>query len=71
MNTSDSTKNAHTSPNDTEKKEYESPEFTVWGSVTEITGVGKTNPGTDMHGGSVNPPGHSGGGPPGGGPPGP
>jgi len=39
-------------------KEYERPELTVWGSVTQLTGVGDSNPGTDMRCGSINPSGH-------------
>jgi hypothetical protein len=47
---------------ETAKEEYDAPELTVWGSVREITATGKSNPGTDKRGGSVNPPGR---GPPG------
>jgi hypothetical protein len=35
-------------------KEYERPELTVWGSVTELTATGCTNPGHDFQGGSMN-----------------
>lgn len=57
MDTSNSAEESHNASDDTEKKEYESPNLTVWGSVTELTGVGNTNPGSDFRGGSVNPPG--------------
>lgn len=35
-------------------KEYERPELTVWGSVTELTATGCTSIGTDTLDGSVN-----------------
>jgi hypothetical protein len=35
------------------KKEYQRPELTVWGSVTELTTAGCTNPGYDRMHGSV------------------
>lgn len=35
------------------KKEYEQPELTVWGSVTELTTAGLTNPGGDSMCGSI------------------
>lgn len=50
----DDTESANT---ETAKKEYTAPELTVWGSVVEITAVGQTNTGTDVRGGSINPPG--------------
>lgn len=41
-----------------EKKEYHTPTIRKWGTVADLTGVGKTRPGSDMFSGSVNPPGH-------------
>lgn len=42
--------------NTSSNKEYEQPELIVWGSVTELTGVGCTRPGEDDMGGSVHRP---------------
>lgn len=41
-----------------DRSRYEAPLLKEWGAVSDLTQVGKTNPGGDMHGGSVNPPGH-------------
>jgi hypothetical protein len=40
------------------KKPFRSPELVEFGEISSLTAVGKTNPGSDMHFGSVNPPGH-------------
>ena len=49
----------------TTKKPYQAPTLQAWGSVIALTQVGQTHPGSDIMNGSVNPPGHDGGGPPG------
>lgn len=41
-----------------EKMSYQTPALKDWGKVSDLTQVGKTNPGGDMHNGSVSPPGH-------------
>ena len=38
---------------------YEAPVLKQWGSVSDITKQGQTNPGGDLNFGSVNPPGQS------------
>ncbi len=41
-----------------QEHEYEAPELTTYGSLTEITAAGQTNPGGDSQfNGSVYPPG--------------
>ena len=40
------------------KKVYVKPSIEDHGSVTDLTSVGQTNPGSDIRMGSVNPPGH-------------
>ena len=49
----------------TPKLEYHPPRLERYGTLSELTQVGKTTPGGDFMGGSVNPPGHGGVGPPG------
>lgn len=36
-----------------EKKQYEAPQITEWGTVAELTATGKTNPGDDAKSGSA------------------
>ena len=40
------------------KKVYRSPQLKEWGTISDLTGVGKSHPGGDMRFGSVFPPGH-------------
>lgn len=40
------------------KKSFQKPELVEFGEISSLTAVGKTRPGSDMHFGSVNPPGH-------------
>lgn len=40
------------------RKPYTAPKCKAWGNVSDITRVGFTNPGDDVRGGSINPPGH-------------
>ena len=40
------------------RKIYRSPQLKEWGTVSDLTGVGKSHPGGDMRFGSVFPPGH-------------
>lgn len=40
---------------DTEKKPYTAPQLSEFGSISELTLVGATNPGGDTFGGSVTP----------------
>lgn len=37
-----------------EKKQYRKPEVQDWGTVTDLTATGTTNPGGDAKGGSVS-----------------
>jgi hypothetical protein len=39
-----------------EKKPYRAPELEKFGTVSELTQVGQTNPGGDVRSGSVDPP---------------
>ncbi|MCG6656302.1 lasso RiPP family leader peptide-containing protein [Halomonas campisalis] len=39
-------------------RHYEPPQLKQWGSVSDITQVGLTNPGGDLRQGSVDPGGH-------------
>ena len=39
-------------------EEYKTPELEDFGTVTDLTQVGQTNPGGDTRQGSVLPPGH-------------
>jgi len=41
------------------KRPYVAPKLVKLGTVADLTHQGQTNPGTDMRGGSVNPPGQS------------
>lgn len=41
------------------KKPFQPPQLVTFGDITNLTAVGKTHPGSDMHFGSVNPPGHN------------
>lgn len=41
---------------DTEKTRYDTPRIEDWGTVQDLTQGGRTNPGTDLHWGSVKPP---------------
>lgn len=36
-----------------DKKEYSQPKLVTWGTVTDLTQTGSTNPGGDFKGGSV------------------
>jgi len=51
-----------------DKKAYQTPSLTTWGSVADLTQTGCTNPGQDAMNGSVDsngkPPVNCGGGPP-------